>query len=157
MHLPTQLSLYYPHYPLCDTESASRTMGTGLLQCQWTTHVKALQAKWILNYLNTRKAIWKHALELDAWFCRTGLGRGAVLSTVPMKTLTRSIRGNPALPAFWKDALATFRSLETNSPLTTHTRRSTITTSVAQSPRTSADHACGVDQPMGIPADACRA
>ena len=26
-------------------------------------HVKALQAKWILNYLNTRKAIWKHGLD----------------------------------------------------------------------------------------------
>eukprot|EP00967_Tisochrysis_lutea_P128955 scaffold221261_cov46-Tisochrysis_lutea.AAC.1 len=50
-------------------------MGTGLLH--WTAHVRALhlQEKWILNYLNTRKAIWKHAL--DPWFCRTGLGRGA--------------------------------------------------------------------------------
>eukprot|EP00967_Tisochrysis_lutea_P004881 scaffold5761_cov39-Tisochrysis_lutea.AAC.1 len=32
-------------------------------------------------YLNARKAVWKHAL--DAWFCRAGLGRGAVMSSCP--------------------------------------------------------------------------
>ena len=89
----------HPHYPVYNTNSATRTMGTGLLN--WTTHVKvkALQAKWILNYLNARKATWKHAL--DAWFCRTGLGRGAVFSTIPPATLTHSLRGNPALPTFY--------------------------------------------------------
>ena len=103
----------YPQYPTHEADNATRTMGTGLLH--WTAHVKALQAKWILNYLNARRAVWKHAL--DAWFCRTGLGRGAVLSTIPPKTLTRSIRGNPALPAFWKDALAHFRALRINRSL----------------------------------------
>ena len=80
----------HPQYAVSHGKSATRTMGLGLLD--WPSHVKALQAKWILNYLNARKALWKHGL--DAWFCRTGLGRGAVLSTIPTKTLTGSIRGN---------------------------------------------------------------
>eukprot|EP00967_Tisochrysis_lutea_P125703 scaffold211631_cov26-Tisochrysis_lutea.AAC.6 len=37
---------------------------------------------------------------LDAWFCRTGLGRGAIVTTIPAKTLTRSSHarqhGDPA-------------------------------------------------------------
>lgn len=98
----------HPHYPISHGKSATRTLGLGLLN--WPSHVKALQTKWILNYLNARKALWKHGL--DAWVCRTGLGRGAVLSTIPTKVLTGSIRGNPALPVFWKEAIANFRKLD---------------------------------------------
>jgi hypothetical protein len=48
---------------------------------------------------------------LDCWFARTSLGRAAVLSSIPMKTLTQSMRGNIALPTFWRQALAALREL----------------------------------------------
>jgi hypothetical protein len=48
---------------------------------------------------------------LDCWFARTSLGRAAVLSFIPMKALIQSMRGNIALPTFWRQALAALREL----------------------------------------------
>ena len=72
------------------------TLGLGLID--WPNHVKALRAKWILNYLDPRQANWKQVL--DAWFCRTNLGRAAVLSTIPKNKLTDGIFGASRLPPF---------------------------------------------------------
>ena len=80
-------------------------LGVGLLD--WDNHVKALQAKWILNYLDARQAHWKQVL--DAWFCRSNLGRAAVLSTIPTSKLTDGITGSSKLPPFWKQALNNIR------------------------------------------------
>eukprot|EP00967_Tisochrysis_lutea_P030793 scaffold36187_cov32-Tisochrysis_lutea.AAC.1 len=45
----------FPDYAISHSKSATRTMGIGLLH--WPSLVKALQAKWILNYLNASKAL----------------------------------------------------------------------------------------------------
>jgi hypothetical protein len=48
---------------------------------------------------------------LDGWFARTSLGRAAVLSSIPIKTLIQSMRGNIALPTFWRQSLVALREL----------------------------------------------
>jgi hypothetical protein len=72
------------------------SLGIGLLD--WASHVKAMQARWLLKYLDASDSTWKKIL--DCWFARTSLGRAAVLSSIPMKTLIQSMRGNIALPTF---------------------------------------------------------
>lgn len=52
---------------------------------------------------------------LDARFCRTNLGRAAVLSTIPTSKLTDGIAGTSKLPAFWKQALNNIRELDLTS------------------------------------------
>ena len=90
----------HPEIPLKNTSEKGPHLGLGLLD--WDNHVKALQAKWILNYLDARQAQWKQVL--DAWFCRTNMGRAAVLSTIPANKLTDGITGTSKLPGFWKQA-----------------------------------------------------
>eukprot|EP00967_Tisochrysis_lutea_P060131 scaffold76827_cov32-Tisochrysis_lutea.AAC.1 len=98
----------YPEVPMRNVSEKGPHLGLGLLD--WDNHVKALQAKWILNYLDARQAQWKQVL--DAWFCRTNMGRAAVLSTIPTSKLTDGITGAGKLPAFWKQALKNIRELE---------------------------------------------
>jgi hypothetical protein len=68
-----------------------------------------MQAKWILKYLDASDSTWEKIL--DCWFARTSLGRAAVLSFIPTKSFTQSMRGNIALPIFWRQALAALREL----------------------------------------------
>jgi hypothetical protein len=68
-----------------------------------------MQARWLLKYLDDSDSTWKNIL--DCWFARTSLGRAAVLSSIPIKTLIQSMRGNIALPTFWRQALAALREL----------------------------------------------
>jgi hypothetical protein len=89
------------------TLKGGSSLGMGLLD--WASHVKAMQAKWLLKYLDASDSSWKK--RLDCWFARTTLGRAAVLSSIPTKTLTQSLRVNIALPQFWRQALASLREL----------------------------------------------
>jgi hypothetical protein len=75
----------------------------------WASHVKAMQARWLLKYLDASDSTSKNIL--DCWFARTSLGRATVLSSIPMKTLIQSMRSNIALPTFWRQALAALREL----------------------------------------------
>eukprot|EP00962_Isochrysis_galbana_P013114 scaffold3751_cov117-Isochrysis_galbana.AAC.1 len=61
------------------------------------------QVNWLLQYLDASVSTWK--LILDCWFARTSLGRAAILTSIPAKILTKSMRGNIALPQFWSQAL----------------------------------------------------
>ena len=84
----------HPDIPLKGASEKDPQLGLGLLD--WDNHVKALQSKWILNYLDARQAQWKQVL--DAWFCRTNIGRAAVLSTIHTSKLTDGITGPSKLP-----------------------------------------------------------
>jgi predicted DNA-binding WGR domain protein len=68
-----------------------------------------MQTKWLLKYLDASDSTWGKIL--DCWFARTTLGRAAVLSSIPTKQLIPSMRGNLALPTFWRQALAALREL----------------------------------------------
>jgi hypothetical protein len=59
--------------------------------------------------LDASDSTWKKVL--DCWFARKSLGRAAVLSSIPIKTLIQSMRGNIALPTFCRQALAALREL----------------------------------------------
>ena len=142
----------HPQYPVHNAECASRTMGIGLLH--WTTHVRALQTKWILNYLNARKAIWKHAL--DAWFCRTGLRtrpRGRSILN-PYKDAHLQHQGKPGTADILEGRLGELQD-PGNTSHETHEGRSAVTANMAQPPRSTTAQARGVDQPMGIPPNTC--
>eukprot|EP00962_Isochrysis_galbana_P017125 scaffold4920_cov129-Isochrysis_galbana.AAC.1 len=56
-------------------------LGARLLD--WESHVKAMQVKWLLKYLDASTSTWK--LILDCWLARTSLGRAAILSSIPAK------------------------------------------------------------------------
>eukprot|EP00967_Tisochrysis_lutea_P066058 scaffold85961_cov26-Tisochrysis_lutea.AAC.7 len=86
----------HPEIPLKGDTEKGPHLGLGLLD--WKNHVKALQAKWILNYLDARQAQWKQIL--DAWFCHTRLGRAAVLADVPAHKLTDGIKGRSKLGTY---------------------------------------------------------
>jgi hypothetical protein len=84
------------------------TLGLGLLP--WNEHCTALRARWIFRYLDATCGDYKHLL--DQWFAREPEGRSLVFSTYPANLLTKSLSYHPsALPTFWKQALADFRSL----------------------------------------------
>src|SRR6056297_2924645 len=68
-----------------------------------------MQVKWLLKYLDSSYSSWKKIL--DCWFARTSLGRAAILSSIKAKDLTRSMRGNIALPSFWRQALDALKEL----------------------------------------------
>jgi hypothetical protein len=82
-------------------------LGIGLLD--WPSHVKAMQVKWLLKYLDASDSTWKTIL--DCWFARTSLGRAAILAKINPKILTQSMRGNIALPKFWRQALDALHEL----------------------------------------------
>jgi hypothetical protein len=89
------------------TPKGGCSLGIGLLD--WASHVKAMQAMWLLKYLDASDSTWKKIL--DCWFARTSLGRAAVLSSIPMKNFIQSMRVNIALPTFWRQALFALREL----------------------------------------------
>ena len=83
-----------PTYPRVGTSENGPLLGIGLLPM--AEHTRALQAIWIIRYLNPSTADWKTVL--DQWFSRTPLGRAAVFSKVDAKSLSASICGNNTLP-----------------------------------------------------------
>eukprot|EP00962_Isochrysis_galbana_P050245 scaffold21698_cov122-Isochrysis_galbana.AAC.1 len=62
-----------------------------------------------IKYLDASVSTWK--LILDCWFARSSLGRAAILSSIQAKVLTKSMRGNIALPPFWSQALGALHEL----------------------------------------------
>jgi hypothetical protein len=74
------------HYtaPIGLKTKGSAALVIGLLD--WPNHVKALQVKWLLKYLDASTSSWKAIL--DCWFARTSLGRAAILSDINPKILT---------------------------------------------------------------------
>ena len=87
-----------------------RELGLGLLD--WNSHVKALQCKAVLQYLDATRSEYK--LILDHWLARGSMGRGGICANVPILKLTASAtRGRQGrLPVFWRKAIASFRSLK---------------------------------------------
>ena len=82
----------------------------GVAAIHWPSHVKAIQSKVIISYLDGSRSSWK--LVLDEWYSRTPEGRGAVFSTTPTYGLTCSLtRRKSALPALFKHALNSFREI----------------------------------------------
>ena len=85
-----------------------RQLGIGLLP--WRAHLKAMQIKMLLGYLDGTRDAYKQVL--DCWFARHPEGRGAILSTMPIKQLTKSTTQRVcALPALFTQALASLREL----------------------------------------------
>jgi hypothetical protein len=85
-------------------------LGLGLLN--WTDHVTALHSKWIMAYLNASDAPWKFAL--DAWFSRSPMGRGGILTNISIKEFKWRLTmraGESELPSFWRIALRSIRML----------------------------------------------
>ena len=85
-----------------------KELGLGLLP--WDDHVKAIQAKAALSYLDGSRGLWKEVL--DEWILEkhAPYGRGAILMDIPDKT-SKMKAGNTPLPAFWKEAIKTLDSL----------------------------------------------
>ncbi len=79
--------------------------------------MRALRAKWILNYLDAATGPWKQVLD-QRLEC-TRLGRLASLSTYPIEILVGPLQEQDEshLPLFWDDALQDSRALRL-SPLT---------------------------------------
>jgi hypothetical protein len=81
-------------------------------------HTQQLYAsnKWLLSYIDGRRAPWK--LVLDRWLNRTYIGKGAAFSTISIKALTQHISDNLArhgikshLPNFWVQALLDLKNI----------------------------------------------
>ena len=85
-----------------------KELGLGLLP--WDDHVKAIQAKAALSYLDGSRGLWKEVL--DEWILEkhAPYGRGAILMDIPDKT-SKMKAGSTPLPAFWKEAIKTLDSL----------------------------------------------
>ncbi len=77
----------------------------------WSNHVRALSAKWILNYLDEATGPWKQVL--DQWLARTRLGRRAALFAYPTEILDGPLQEQDEsyLPLFWDEALQDIRAL----------------------------------------------
>ena len=83
--------------------------GMGLLH--WESHLKALQAKWGIRYLDPGRGAWK--LLLDKWignnfYC----GRGSLLSSIPIEEILEKIPDSHPILNFWREAIPAFRELE---------------------------------------------
>jgi hypothetical protein len=90
-------------------------LGLGLLN--WKAHTAARRVGWILKYRNASEAPWKQVL--DQWFARTYLKRGAIFSSLNIKTLTAPLLHESdefdcpsSIPHFWRHALTDLRSLK---------------------------------------------
>eukprot|EP00962_Isochrysis_galbana_P002587 scaffold702_cov119-Isochrysis_galbana.AAC.7 len=130
-HVGTDSKAYkwIKHHTAPITPKGGASLGVGLLD--WNSHVKAMPVKWLLKYLDASVSTWK--LILDCWFARTSLGRAAILTSLPAKILTKSMRGNIALPQFWSQALAALHELElTQSNLPIEGRSVAILTDLGQ-------------------------
>ena len=83
-------------------------LGIGLLP--WKQHLKALQVKMLLGYLDGTRDAYKQVL--DCWFARHPEGRGAIMSTMPVKMLLKSTTHRAcALPRLFRQALLALREL----------------------------------------------
>ena len=83
-------------------------LGIGLLP--WKQHLKALQVQMLLGYLNGTRDAYKQVL--DCWFARHPEGRGAIMSTMPVKMLLKSTTSRAcALPRLFRQALLALREL----------------------------------------------
>jgi len=93
--------------------------GLGLSLIHWDSHLRAIRTKWILKYQDSTQGPWKQLL--DQWFAKhTPIGRDHALSALPTSHLTEMIgTGNPALQAFWKQALEDARFLQLKPRSTT--------------------------------------
>ncbi len=78
--------------------------------------MRALRAKWILNYQDAATGPRKQVL--DQWLARTRLGRRAALFTYPVEVLVGQLQEQDEshLPLFWDEALQDIRALRL-SPL----------------------------------------
>ena len=93
-----------------DAQYNERRNGLGVGVLHWAHHVQGLQANWLLKYNDATRGQWKEIL--DNWLARHHVGRGAVFTTVPRKELVASTTGRrPALPRFWKEAIAALRCM----------------------------------------------
>ena len=101
----------YSRYMIREATTLKVREGFGLGLIDWPSHERGLRARLILRYLDPTKGPWKEVL--DAWFTRDPChGRGAVLSTLHIKELTKSTTNRaPKLPKFFKLALGDIRSL----------------------------------------------
>ena len=82
----------------------------GLSLLSWADHVKAIQAKAWLNYIDGTRGAWKDVL--DQWVLKryASHGRGAVLLKDPEKKKMMKV-GSATLPPFWAKALDTLETL----------------------------------------------
>ena len=84
------------------------SLGLGILD--WQEHLKGLRTRWLFRYLDATRGLYKQVL--DAWFSRYHEGRGAILTTIPIRDLCKSTTNRlSALPKFWRQALSDLRSL----------------------------------------------
>ena len=90
---------------------ASRKLEGGAGVLSWPCHLRALQVKKLLEYMDATRGTWKDVL--DHWFGRFEEGRGVVFSTTPIKLLTSSSSGiESRIPKFWKQAITALRDLD---------------------------------------------
>ena len=88
----------------------NRVQELGLGVMPWREHIKAIRVRWLFRYLDATRGTYK--VLLDQWFARYHEGRGAILTTIDVKDLTKSVTHRvSALPKFWKSALTDLRSL----------------------------------------------
>jgi hypothetical protein len=71
------------HHDCPITPRENTSLGIGLID--WRSHVKAMQVKWLLKYLDAGEISWK--IILDCWLARSSLGRAAILSSYKAKEL----------------------------------------------------------------------
>jgi hypothetical protein len=96
------------HHDCPITPRGNTSLGIGLID--WRSHVKAMQVKWLLKYLDASESSWK--IILDCWLARSSRGRAAILSSYKAKELVQSMRGNIALPLLWRQALDALKELD---------------------------------------------
>ena len=90
--------------------SMPRRTGLGIGLLPWAEHVKALQAMWVVRYVDPTQGEWKSLL--DSWWARFNEGRGAVFTTIDENSLCRSTGSHKeCLPKFWRAALGAVREL----------------------------------------------
>jgi hypothetical protein len=137
------------HHDCPITPRGNTSLEIGLID--WRSHVKAMQVKWLLKYLDASKSSWK--IILDCWLARSLLGRAAILSSYKAKelVLVQSMRGNIALPLFWRQALDALKELD----LTPHkdsaiNRRCSFPANMGQSSLPPSSHTQAIQRQMGI-------
>ena len=95
-----------------EAQYATRKIDAGAGVLSWSSHLKGLQAKKMLEYLDESRGVWKEILD-HWWGGRFEEGRGVVLCTTPEKLLNMSETGFEAkIPKFWKQALHNIRCLK---------------------------------------------
>ena len=96
-----------------DAQYNSRVWELGLGVLPWMNHVKAIQIRWLLRYLDATTGEYK--VVLDQWLARSSIGKGAIFSTLPIVELTKSTTHSKShLPKFWRRALTVLREVGLN-------------------------------------------